>query len=483
MTIFPEHFDQDLLLEQVTVANEITLTLHATSPTAPCPECGTISTRIQSRYHRTIQDLPNRGRPVQLVLHVRRFRCHKSTCGRKIFAEQFPTLTRPYAQRSIRLQEALRQIGMVLGGQAGTRLGEALGLSGSRDTILRLVRATEPPAALAPKKVGVDDWAWKRGHRYGTIVCDLERGIPLDLLPDRSVESVAAWFVAHPSIDLISRDGSYEYAAAALKGAPHAIQVADRWHVLRNLGKALKALLTSHFTAHRKKKTQERDAQKEIAFPRERSARLSPQQAHIQRLHRDERLARYHQVIALAKQGMRRRAIADQVGVGLTTIQNWLQAGTFPERKPREQSSQFDSYRAYVQKRQSEGYHNLMGIYRELQGRGYRGSYENVRVQFGNLSQRARTRQISHAPLIQALPSSQQACWLFLRRPEDLTVEEQATVIRLRHLHPEIELAYMFVQQFTQMLRTRTGEQLDGWLEAVAQSPASRLAILCEQCV
>lgn len=155
---------------------------HATSPTASCADCGTRSTRIQSRYRRTIHDLPRSGRPVHLVLHVRRFRCQKNTCARKIFAEQFPALTRPYAQRSIRLQEALHHLGLAVGGQAGTRLGSELGISGSRDTILRLVRTTELPAAAPPKKVGVDDWAWKRGHRYGTLVCDLERGIPIDLL-------------------------------------------------------------------------------------------------------------------------------------------------------------------------------------------------------------------------------------------------------------------------------------------------------------
>src|SRR6266851_2720087 len=118
----------------------------------------------------------------------------------------------------------------------------------------------------------------------------------------------------------------------------------------------------------------------------------SSQQAHLQRLHREERLAKYEQVLALLKQGMTRRAIADQVGIGLTTIQNWRLAGTFPERKPREQASQLDSFRPYVEKRWSEGYHNLMGIYRELQAQGYRGSYENVRAPFVTTSPKYRSK-------------------------------------------------------------------------------------------
>lgn len=358
-----------------------------------------MSTRIHSRYCRTIHDLPRSGRAVHLVLHVRRFRCRKNTCARKIFAEQFPTLTRPHAQRSLQLQEALSQIGLALGGQAGTRLGAELGISGSRDTILRLLRTTQVEKEVAPKKVGIDDWAWKRGHRYGTPVCDLERGIPIDLLPDRTVETVTAWFQLHPSSEVISRDRASEYATAARKGAPQAIQVADRWHVMKNLRDALEVLLAHHLTVHRKRKTQD-VTMPQASFLSERPrATVSSRQAQIQRIHRAERVAKYEQVLSLLKQGWARRAIADQVGVGLTTIQNW--ASVF-------------------------------------------------------LSKRL-------------------AAFLFLRRPEELTVEEQATVMRLRHLHPNVDMAYLFVQQFVQMLRTRTGEKLHAWLLAVASSPLAEL--------
>jgi transposase len=189
MTAFSELFEQDLQISQVTVADEITLTLHAMSPTAAYPACGTISTRIHSHCRRTVHDLPNRKRPVHLVLQVRRFRCQESTCACKIFAEQFPALARPYAQRTIQLQEALRHLGLALGGQAGTRLGSELGISGSRDTILRLVQAMVLPLIGDPKKVSVDDWVWKRGHRYGTLICDLERGMPIELLRIRVLSS------------------------------------------------------------------------------------------------------------------------------------------------------------------------------------------------------------------------------------------------------------------------------------------------------
>jgi len=237
MIILPELIDENLQISQVTVANEITITLRTTSPTAACPCCGTISKRVQSRYRRTLHDLPMSGRLVHLIIEVRRFFCKKSTCAQKIFAEQLPALCRPHAQRTKRLQEALCRLGLAVGGQAGEDIGSEQGLSGSRDTILRLVRKFELPAAQEPRVIGLDDWAWKRRHHYGTLICDLEQNRPIDLLPDRRAETVSAWLQGHPHIDIVSRDGSSEYASAISKGAPQARQVSDRWHlVVRRIG-------------------------------------------------------------------------------------------------------------------------------------------------------------------------------------------------------------------------------------------------------
>ena len=218
MTIIPDL--SDLVLEQVSMTNEVTITVRAASATAPCPCCGTISKRIQSRYTRTLRDLPASGRPVHLVIHVRRFFCQESTCVRKIFAERFPALTLPRVKFTLRLQEALREMGFALGGEAGARLGKNLSYPGSPDTILRLVKRAELPAASSPRVVGMDDWSWKRRLRYGTLICDLESHKPIDVLPDRSVETVSAWFAEHPSVEIVSRDRSSEYAAAIKKGAP-----------------------------------------------------------------------------------------------------------------------------------------------------------------------------------------------------------------------------------------------------------------------
>jgi transposase len=160
MIIFPDLPDSEV--EGVKVTEEITLTLRTGSPTAFCPSCGTASSRVQSRYTRTLRDLPSVGRPIRLIMQVRRFFCKKSTCAQKIFVERLPELCHPHAQRTIRLQEALRQLGLTMGGQAGADLGSELGISGSRDTILRLLRQSQQPAPPEPHVIGLDDWGATR---------------------------------------------------------------------------------------------------------------------------------------------------------------------------------------------------------------------------------------------------------------------------------------------------------------------------------
>src|SRR6266566_565529 len=233
MTILPDL--SDLIIEQVSVTNGVTVTVRAAFPTACCPCCGTICQRVHSHSTRTLRDLPASGRPVHLRVDVHRFFCQESTCRRKSFAERFPSLTLPRVKFTLRLQEALREMGFELGGEAGARLGKKLSYPGSPDTILRLVKGAELLTASAPRVVGLDDWSWKRRLRYGTLICDLESHQPIDVLSDRSVETVSAWFEKHPSVEVVSRDRSSEYAAAIKKGAPQATQVADRWHLGKNL--------------------------------------------------------------------------------------------------------------------------------------------------------------------------------------------------------------------------------------------------------
>jgi transposase len=362
MTIIPDL--SDLVIEQVRMTNEVTITVRAASPTAPCPCCGIISKRIQSRYRRTLRDLPASGRPVHLVLHVRRFFCQESTCVRKIFAERFPALTLPRVKFTLRLQEALGEMGFELGGEAGARLGKKLSYPGSPDTILRLVKRAELPAASSPHVVGLDDWSWKRRQRYGTLICDLESHKPIDVLPDRSVETVSAWFVAHPSVEIVSRDRSSEYAAAIKKGAPQATEVADRWHLGKNLAESLQTLLARcraeiRRGLHVQVIAEQEQAETQPVLEEEKHLARSPREEQARLARRAQKQDRYEQVLELRDQGLSAADIGSRIGMSGRTVQRWLAHGSFPEaRQRRRRPSLIDPYERYVLQWWQEGNRN-----------------------------------------------------------------------------------------------------------------------------
>jgi transposase len=229
-----------LAIQRVEIGpSEVTALARSRSATASCPLCGGATRRVHSCYERCLADLPAHGRRVRIRLLVRRFRCGKPGCRRKIFAERFQAeITRPFARRTARLESIIHHLGLALGGRPGQSLARRLLFPVSKDTLLRVVRSRAPDCRSTPQVVGIDDWAWKRGHRYGTIVCDLERRRIVDLLPDREVATVEAWLTDRPTIRIISRDRGGGYSQAAARGRPHAIQVADRWHLMENASAA-----------------------------------------------------------------------------------------------------------------------------------------------------------------------------------------------------------------------------------------------------
>ena len=220
----------------------LTVDLAITTPTASCPVCGSDARRVHSRYTRHLADLPCFGRSVRLQVTVRRFSCPQPECPRRIFAERLPGFAEPYARTTARLRQAHESIGYALGGEAGSRLTIDLSMTTSPDTLLRRVKQLKDDSAPPPRFVGIDDWAWRKGQRYGTIVVDLERGDVIDLLPDRDAETVKKWLNEHPGVELVSRDRWSAYAQAAAEAAPNAQQVADRWHLLKNLREAIERL-------------------------------------------------------------------------------------------------------------------------------------------------------------------------------------------------------------------------------------------------
>lgn len=331
-------------LADLTVADEqLLLHLTATAATAACPLCATSSATIHSRYQRHLTDVLWGTLQIRLQLTVRKFVCRNPECVRRIFTERLPNLVASYARKTTRLVTALRQIGLALGGQAGARLATRLRYQTSPTMLRRLVRRASLPAAAPPIAVGIDEWAWRRTRQYATILVNLINHRVLDLLPDRSAESVATWLMHHPTVTLACRDRSDLYAEGIRRGAPNANQVVDRFHLIQNLREAVEGLLVNQRSALQK--AAERTAY--VLTPNAdsvpttlmyRGRRNSPQtwkerlQADSQRRNAP-RIAAYEAVHALHAQQTPVATIARLVGISRQTVYTYLRQNSPPGPK------------------------------------------------------------------------------------------------------------------------------------------------------
>lgn len=283
-------------------------------PTCACPVCGGVARRIHSRYQRRLTDLPSTGQPVHMVLTVRKFFCDEATCPRKIFAERLTPFVAPWARVTARLFQLVQILGLATGGRLGKRVTDRIGIPTSRITILRRIMAlpTEPVGQIT--ELGIDDFAFKRGRTYGTLLVDLRSHRTLDILLDRKAETAAAWMRSHPEIRLVSRDRGGDYASAALTAAPQAVQCADRFHLLANLSKSVEGVLSRHLATHRRQTDLVSRATSLSPAQGKGPPKKTPKHAQQSQAKREERLAQYQQVVDLRKQGFSQTAIAAEAG-------------------------------------------------------------------------------------------------------------------------------------------------------------------------
>lgn len=342
-----------------------------------CPDCGTRSSRVHSYYQRRADDLPVNGERVELRITVRRFRCLNRRCSRRTFVEDLPSLLRRHARRTVRLQGVQAAVGVALGGEATSRLLPELRMPVSADTVLRDVRRLEPGVRPAPRVLGVDDWALRKGRTYGTILVDLERHAVVDLLPDRTSASLSAWLVEHPGVEVIARDRSTEYAKGASQGAPAAVQVADRWHLLQSARQLLERYLPGVHAHLRELPEPPASAApawaRQHAFPRTRSEAMIGQKA------REERRQVYERVKELRRQGLGIATIARKLKLNRQTVRKYVYAHSFPERgRQAVRESQLDPFLPYLHAQWQAGRENASQLWREIQERGYTGTKKQV---------------------------------------------------------------------------------------------------------
>jgi transposase len=456
-------------------AEAVTVEAAAVTPRATCPECGRASGRVHSRYVRSLRDLPACGRPVRVRLAVRRFRCGAARCARRTFVEQVAGATAPHRRTTARLEAALEAISAALGGEAGARLASRLGVEVGGDALLRLLRrARETPAT--PRVLGVDDWAWRRGRRWGSVLVDLEAGRPVDLLADRTAAALEAWLMQHPGVAVIVRDRSPEYARGAARGAPEAVQVLDRWHVLRNVREVAERLLDRHNRDLRRLAV---DAPGTGAAPRRRSATEETRRTEVRRRASE----RHAEIQRLAAAGGTILGIARRLGVTRTMVRRYLFADAPPERDHPRRPSILDRHEPYLRRRWAEGARNALQLWRELRAQGYPGTSRQVsrwaearRERDPAAPRRGRPPTLpapapdGAAPRRTRRPSVPRLAWLLVRDPGGLADDDLALLGRLQAACPPAATAYPLLQALVRMVKEQAPERLDGWLAAAAGS-------------
>ncbi|MFD9565333.1 ISL3 family transposase [Streptomyces sp. NPDC059994] len=469
--LFPSIADVAVLSVDVSIAI-VRVDAECTANGAACPACGVWSNRVHGSYLRFPADVPSAGRSVVLQLRVRRFACGNSGCTRRTFVEQIPGLTRRHGQRTERLRATLAAVGLALAGRAGARLSSALGVCVSRSTVLRLVDALPEPEVPAPRVVGVDEYATRKGRHYGTVLVDVETRRLVDLLPNREAASLAAWLADRPGVEVVCRDRPPFFAEGATAGAPQAVQVADRWHLWHNLSEATERSVAQHRRCLRALVPTVPEPRPEPKAVPAADSSGSP----WPRGHRfaDRTRARHAAVHALLTAGHSRRSVQRQLSMTYRTVKQFADAAT-PEElftgQWQNRPSVLDDYKPHLDDRWSEGCTNAWKLWEEIVPLGYKGSYQRVRAYLHD-------KRTSPQPVTARPPSPRTVAGWILRRPDTLTETEQLQLKTVRTHCSELDALTGHVRSFATMLTERQGERLPDWLDAVRQDDLPSLHTL-----
>ena len=398
---------------------------------------------------------------MELRLRVRRFFCDANLCPARTFAEQDPGLTSKWARRSPLMRRSLELIALALAGRAGARLAVLMGLAASRSSMLRLIRALPDPAAGQVTVLGLDDFALRRGHRYATVLVDVDTHRPIDVLLDRRAETLQRWLAAHPAVRVICRDRAGSYAEGARSGAPDAVQVADRWHLWKNLGEHAEKTVARHLRCL-------------LAAPIEPAVEIStPEPITLPAtVYRSEQglltprtRQRYQRVQDLLGQGATIRAITRELGLARGTVRRFARASSVDEllTKPHPGRPRvLDEHADYLRQRLASGVTNAVTLCAELRARGYRGSATTLRTYLRPLR-----AAVGRPPSPRRPPKTRQLTSWLLTHPDRLADGDRDQLTQTRAACPHLDALAAHVAAFAEILTARQGQRLNDWITAV----------------
>ncbi len=438
-----------LVVERVTKFEDmIKVTVRSGMGKAACPSCGSVSQQVHSRYIRQVADLPCTDRRVALSLITRRFFCGAENCQRRIFTERFDeAVLGTRAQRTARLDHIVLHLGLALGGRPAANFAERLMLPVSNDTLLRVVRRRARPVAELLTIVGIDDWAFRRNHRYGTIVCDLDRRRVEALLPDREIATVEAWLAKHPEIKFLSRDRGGGYGEAAAKALPGAIQVADRWHLMENASAAF-------LDAGRKSMRLIRTTLGAATINPE-LLTCAEKLQYEGYLRREETNA---SILRLAKAGVPIKQIARQLGCSRKLVRHAVRGDTGDVVRTRE--STLDAHLLFLNAQWENGCRNGAELWRRLKAIGFRGS---LRVASEWAGRRRRAGKTADQQL-QKVPSARTTARMMTVAHDQLSKADSFTVAAIVTGAPALAEAQKLIERFHAMIRRKIVGELDPWI-------------------
>lgn len=485
----------------------LTISVEPTATGSSCPHCGSNAARIHSRYPRTLADQPIHGRPTILRVTARRFFCDRPQCPRVLFCERFPELATPHARTTGPLTEAHQAIGFALGGEAGARLADKLAVPTSPDTLLRRVKDAPDEPSPPVRYLGIDDWATRKGQHYGTILIDLERHRVIDILPGRDGVELRKWLEEHPGVEVVTRDRWAVFAQAVREGAPAAKQVADRWHLLKNLREAVERVLARFSPEITTVVQAPAPAEGAAAAPSDGegqptapvptpstpteaiapapppTARSPREQARQAKRHAREQ--RHRQVREMRDQGHSIRATARQLGLSRQVVIRYRGQDTCPDWKPgRKGPSQLDEYREHIAAWVGVGGRNTKELHRLLGEKGCKASYDAVRRyvnrKIGSTGKPGR-RTGEAKPPIPPMPSARKLSFQFICPPKETKAEppsegaKPGLLDRIRKSIPGLGAALDVASELAAMIRKEVTCPLSDWLIKAEASGVSEL--------
>jgi transposase len=463
--------------------HHLTLNVSSTQTLVQCPLCTSPTTRIHSRYERTLLDLPCVNYSLTLVMQVSKFFCDNSDCMRRIFTERIPEVTLPWARKTSRLGQRLQTIGLALGGAAGARLCDRFGIVACGSTLLNHLKKLSLPEFAVPKILGVDDFAFRKGQRYGTILVDLEHNQPIALLADRKAETLADWLIQHLGVKILSRDRSKTYKSGMDKGAPAAIQVADRFHLVQNLAETLEKVFSSYGNELKAIEQQQRQTSVPtgmvVVTPRPTTTVELQAQKLVNYQHR---VQQQQEIRNLSQQQWSQIAIAQAVGVSVRTVQRLLSAPDLPETALPNGSlgrSLLEPYKQSLLEWWNAQIRQPQVLMILLQQKGYTGS------------ERTLTRYLSSVRAAQGLPPTRvkpipglaqvsdpqsppltksRVAYLIVKRVENRDSDDTKLLTQIVAQHSALALAVELADEFLQLLRQQRADAFDDWLMKALKS-------------